>query len=296
MTAVISQVQETLPAGSRLNGFIDKKSGEVYVKSTVGPKTVIHEMGHAWSATAKATRPDLYKAGVGLVKNSEYADIVRENYPGLEKSNIDRFHEEVLAHAIESKGEAITDKYKKNAFQKWVDNFFNAVMENLGIKAKNPSSLTMEEFTTLAASEILSGRGLAAAPVSGTEMSTQKAAKLTDYITLNPKIQEALKNPEWVKVPTGKSVATESDALDAARSIIDVANFLPSEGGKAFMDQITKGGRDQKTMDALKGIGNSLSTSNSEGLFGKDVDWAAATGKMNKNNEKYVQPQKQESC
>ena len=293
--AVISQVQETLPAGSRLNGFIDKKSGEVYVKSTVGPKTVIHEMGHAWSATAKATRPDLYKAGVGLVKNSEYADIVRENYPGLEKSNIDRFHEEVLAHAIESKGEAITDKYKKNAFQKWVDNFFNAVMENLGIKAKNPSSLTMEEFTTLAASEILSGRGLAAAPVSGTEMSTQKAAKLTDYITLNPKIQEALKNPEWVKVPTGKSVATESDALDAARSIIDVANFLPSEGGKAFMDQITKGGRDQKTMDALKGIGNSLSTSNSEGLFGKDVDWAAATGKMNKNNEKYVQPQKQKA-
>ncbi|MCH9736454.1 MAG: hypothetical protein K0U78_18190, partial [Actinomycetia bacterium] len=46
---IVDQWNEVLAPEARLNGLISKNTGEIYVRSTVGPETVIHEMGHAWA-------------------------------------------------------------------------------------------------------------------------------------------------------------------------------------------------------------------------------------------------------
>lgn len=139
--------------------------GDVYLNTDVmGLDTPIHEFGHLHLDWLKENRIDLYQAGLSLVgKNKEeaqqYIDIVKQTQPDLEEGTED-FNNEVLAQVIGDQGAKLLLNNEKGSIVEWLKSVWNAIKEAVGLSnytAEQVSAMTLAEFGTSSATELLSG-------------------------------------------------------------------------------------------------------------------------------------------
>lgn len=139
--------------------------GDVYLNTDImGLDTPIHEFGHLHLDWLKENRIDLYQAGLSLVdKNREeaqqYIDIVKSTQPDLEEGT-EEFNNEVLAQVIGDQGAKLLLSNKKGSIAEWLKSVWNAIKEAVGLSnytAEQVSAMTLAEFGTSSATELLSG-------------------------------------------------------------------------------------------------------------------------------------------
>jgi hypothetical protein len=145
-------------------GFTYK--GDVYLNTdAMGLDTPIHEFGHLHLDWLKENRTDLYKAGLSLIgKNKKeaqkYIDIVKETQPDL-KEGTEKFNNEVLAQVIGDQGARLVNSKKEGSIADWLKNVWEAIKDILGLSsytAEQVANMTLAEFGTASAAEMLSGR------------------------------------------------------------------------------------------------------------------------------------------
>jgi GNAT superfamily N-acetyltransferase len=171
-------------------GFV--KDGRVYLNPTyLNNNTPIHEFGHIWNAVAKNYRPELYKKGAELIKNTKYTQsiinspsyqkiitqlfgskaIIKNKATGKFEINTkaenfedinDYITDEALARAIGDKGELFTTEVqKRKSFQDWMNLLFDAVKKIAGFEsfsAEEFQNLTIDQFVNAALKELLGGK------------------------------------------------------------------------------------------------------------------------------------------
>lgn len=139
--------------------------GDVYLNTDImGLDTPIHEFGHLHLDWLKENRIDLYQAGLSLVgKNKEeaqqYIDIVKSTQPDLEEGT-EEFNNEVLAQVIGDQGAKLLLNNKKGSIAEWLKSVWDAIKEAVGLSnytAEQVSAMTLAEFGTSSATELLSG-------------------------------------------------------------------------------------------------------------------------------------------
>ena len=144
-------------------GFTYK--GNVYLNTeTMGLDTPIHEFGHLHLDWLKENRTDLYKAGLSLIeKNKEeaqqYINTVKETQPDL-KEGTEKFNNEVLAQVIGDQGARLVNSNKENTLADWLKGVWEAIKNFIGLTdytAEQVANMTLAEFGTASAAEILSG-------------------------------------------------------------------------------------------------------------------------------------------
>jgi GNAT superfamily N-acetyltransferase len=186
-------------------GFIEKKlftksgksygvvkDGRVYLNPTyLNNNTPIHEFGHIWNAVAKNARPELYKKGADLVKDTKYTQniinspsyqkiikqlfgdkaIIKNKATGKFEINTkaenfesinDYVIDEALARAIGDKGELfVNEVQKRKSFQDWMNLLFDVVKQIAGfpsIGSQEFQDLTIDQFVNAAVKELLGGK------------------------------------------------------------------------------------------------------------------------------------------
>lgn len=199
-------VEMTLSEYNKLQeGFIEKKlftksgksygvvkDGRVYLNPTyLNNNTPIHEFGHIWNAVAREARPELYKKGADLVKDTKYTQNII-NSPSYQKiikqlfgdkaivknkatgkyeinsksENFDKINDyvidEALARAIGDKGELfVNEVQKRKSFQDWMNLLFDVVKQIAGfptIGSQEFQDLTIDQFVNAAVKELLGGK------------------------------------------------------------------------------------------------------------------------------------------
>lgn len=139
--------------------------GDVYLNTeTMGLDTPIHEFGHLHLDWLKENRTDLYQAGLSLIeKNKEeaqqYINTVKETQPDL-KEGTEKFNNEVLAQVIGDQGARLVNSNKENTLADWLKNVWEAIKNFIGLTdytAEQVANMTLAEFGTASAAEILSG-------------------------------------------------------------------------------------------------------------------------------------------
>lgn len=140
-------------------GFFDPNSKVVYLNpDKIGLDTPIHEFGHVWYAVAKIVDPKLIERGRDLIRGTEYEARVR-NTPEYAEMSPENIEEEALILAIGEKGAAIIDQMAKRNFMTWLSDLWKLVASKFGVEVEI-DNLTLEEFTNLAAMDILAGGGI----------------------------------------------------------------------------------------------------------------------------------------
>ena len=123
-------------------------------------ETPIHEFGHIWAQTTRQERPDLYAKGAELIKESKEWKKLEEKvknkdsvYFGMEP---EAMVEEAIATAIGLKGQDIFEqKEDQSQWDKLKGQIWDWIGSKLGIK--KVEDLTLDQFVTLAATEIVTG-------------------------------------------------------------------------------------------------------------------------------------------
>jgi hypothetical protein len=140
-------------------GFFDPNSKVVYLNpNRIGLDTPIHEFGHVWFAVAKIVDEKLIEKGRSLIRGTEYEARVK-NTPEYTSMSPEAIEEEALILAIGEKGAGIIDQMAKRNFRTWLNDLWKLVASKFGVKV-DIENLTLEEFTNLAAMDILAGGGI----------------------------------------------------------------------------------------------------------------------------------------
>lgn len=154
--------------GAKLNTAGFTYQGDVYLNTDVmGLDTPIHEFGHLHLDWLKENRTDLYKAGLSLIKKNkdeakQYIDIVKQTQPDL-KEGTEKFNNEVLAQVIGDQGARLVNSKKDNSIADWLKNVWEAIRDILGLSnytAEQVANMTLAEFGTASAAEMLSGKNI----------------------------------------------------------------------------------------------------------------------------------------
>jgi hypothetical protein len=139
--------------------------GDVYLNTeTMGLDTPIHEFGHLHLDWLKENRTDLYKAGLSLIEKNkdeaqQYKNTVKETQPDL-KEGTEKFNNEVLAQVIGDQGARLVNSNKENTLADWLKGVWEAIKNFIGLTdytAEQVANMTLAEFGTASAAEILSG-------------------------------------------------------------------------------------------------------------------------------------------
>ena len=146
-----------------IKGFV--VDGVVYLnEKNLDFETPIHEFGHLWAQATKSLRPDLYKKGIELLRESSiYTEIFdraknpKSVYHGLTKAQLE---EEVMATAIGRYGDNLFKKVEtQTAWEKYTKDMFTWIRNQLGLK--DPfAGMTTGEFLNIAVTEMMTGRRL----------------------------------------------------------------------------------------------------------------------------------------
>lgn len=161
--------------------------GDVYLNNDVmGLDTPIHEFGHLHLDWLKENREDLYKSGLSLVeKNKEeakqYIDIVKNTQPDLEEGT-EEFNNEVLAQVIGDQGAKLLLSNKKGSLSEWLKSVWEAIKSVVGLSnytAEQVSAMTLAEFGSASATELLSGSRIQRGP--NMTNAGVKLSVLSDY-------------------------------------------------------------------------------------------------------------------
>ena len=148
------------PNGTVL-GFV--KGNTIYLNpDEVSLNTPIHEFGHLWVSQVKKYFPDLWQKGKELFLQSDYLKVVQEdsNYSHLD---LDGQVDEAMARAIGDNGEKELNKTLFEKISNWISNVWKHIGSKFGIEnltSKQIQNLSLQDFTNIATSELLSGRNL----------------------------------------------------------------------------------------------------------------------------------------
>jgi hypothetical protein len=148
------------PNGTVL-GFV--KGNTIYLNpDEVSLNTPIHEFGHLWVSQVKEHFPDLWAKGKELFLESDYLRKVQadENYRHLD---LDGQIDEAMARAIGDRGEQELDKTLLEKILDWIAEVWDKIGGVFGIDnltSEQISNLTLQDFTDMATSELLSGQNL----------------------------------------------------------------------------------------------------------------------------------------
>ena len=179
--------KQLLEKGIKLSTAGFTYRGDVYLNNDVmGLDTPIHEFGHLHLDWLKENREDLYKSGLSLVsKNKEeakqYIDIVKNTQPDLEEGT-EEFNNEVLAQVIGDQGAKLLLSNKKGSLSEWLKSVWEAIKSVVGLSnytAEQVSAMTLAEFGSASATELLSGSRIQKGP--NMTNAGVKLSVLSDY-------------------------------------------------------------------------------------------------------------------
>ena len=188
------------PNGTVL-GFV--KGNTIYLNpDEVSLNTPIHEFGHLWVSQVKEHFPDLWAKGKELFLESDYLRKVQadENYRHLD---LDGQIDEAMARAIGDRGEQELDKTLLEKILDWIAEVWDKIGGVFGIDnltSEQISNLTLQDFTDMATSELLSGQNL-------TERVNGNRGGATRYNTADETADikaKAISDGTFMKAPNGK--------------------------------------------------------------------------------------------
>jgi putative uncharacterized protein (fragment) len=188
------------PNGTVL-GFV--KGNTIYLNpDEVSLNTPIHEFGHLWVSQVKEHFPDLWAKGKELFLESDYLRKVQadENYRHLD---LDGQIDEAMARAIGDRGEQELDKTLLEKILDWIAEVWDRIGGVFGIDnltSEQISNLTLQDFTDMATSELLSGENL-------TERVNGNRGGATRYNTADETADikaRAIADGTFMKAPNGK--------------------------------------------------------------------------------------------
>jgi hypothetical protein len=144
----------------------------------VNSKTLLEQAGHLWLDWARDNRSDLFEEGLKKVEDTPYLEQAKQSKFHQERVRRmpleDRetyFRKQALANAIGDNGESIVNKAKKKDIKDWLSSLWSSVAELFGIRDKTADQvrqMTLGEFSSMVAADILSPRGLGGGVVPST--------------------------------------------------------------------------------------------------------------------------------
>ena len=148
------------PNGTVL-GFV--KGNTIYLNpDEVSLNTPIHEFGHLWVSQVKGHFPELWEKGKELFLESDYLRKVQAD-PNYQHLDLDGQIDEAMARAIGDRGEQELDKTLLEKILDWIAEVWEKIGGVFGIDnltSEQISNLTLQDFTDMATSELLSGQNL----------------------------------------------------------------------------------------------------------------------------------------
>ena len=201
------------------NSFINSGESKGFVynnKIYLNPKiislnTPVHEFGHVWLDIAKNERPDIYEAGLELLKNNDIADVYRKSImsnptyieivkkftkSGATQQEVNEYIDnEVLATMIGDRGEAyfIAAKEKDGKFNKkgidlyskvlkWINQVYDVMKDVAGIRnfKGDFSNFTLENYLDSVLGELMGGEKISDASTLDTKAASFSVTNDTD--------------------------------------------------------------------------------------------------------------------
>ena len=188
------------PNGTVL-GFV--KGNTIYLNpDEVSLNTPIHEFGHLWVSQVKEHFPDLWAKGKELFLESDYLRKVQAD-PNYRHLDLDGQIDEAMARAIGDRGEQELDKTLLEKILDWIAEVWEKIGGVFGIDnltSEQISNLTLQNFTDMATSELLSGQNL-------TERVNGNSGGATRYNTADETADikaKAILDGTFMKAPNGK--------------------------------------------------------------------------------------------
>lgn len=188
------------PNGTVL-GFV--KGNTIYLNpDEVSLNTPIHEFGHLWVSQVKEHFPDLWAKGKELFLESDYLRKVQAD-PNYQHLDLDGQIDEAMARAIGDRGEQELDKTLLEKILDWIAEVWEKIGGVFGIEnltSEQISNLTLQDFTDMATSELLSGENL-------TERVNGNRGGATRYNTAEETADikaKAISDGTFMKAPNGK--------------------------------------------------------------------------------------------
>ena len=188
------------PKGTVL-GFV--KGNTIYLNpDEVSLNTPIHEFGHLWVSQVKEHFPDLWARGKELFLESDYLRKVQAD-PNYRHLDLDGQIDEAMARAIGDRGEQELDKTLLEKILDWIAEVWEKIGGVFGIDnltSEQISNLTLQDFTDMATSELLSGQNL-------TERVNGNRGGATRYNTADETADikaRAIADGTFMKAPNGK--------------------------------------------------------------------------------------------
>ena len=188
------------PNGTVL-GFV--KGNTIYLNpDEVSLNTPIHEFGHLWVSQVKEHFPDLWAKGKELFLESDYLRKVQAD-PNYRHLDLDGQIDEAMARAIGDRGEQELDKTLLEKILDWIAEVWEKIGGVFGIDnltSEQISNLTLQDFTDMATSELLSGQNL-------TERVNGNRGGTTRYNTADETADikaRSIADGTFMKAPNGK--------------------------------------------------------------------------------------------
>ena len=188
------------PNGTVL-GFV--KGNTIYLNpDEVSLNTPIHEFGHLWVSQVKGHFPELWEKGKELFLESDYLRKVQAD-PNYQHLDLDGQIDEAMARAIGDRGEQELDKTLLEKILDWIAEVWEKIGGVFGINnltSEQISNLTLQDFTDMATSELLSGQNL-------TERVKGNRGGATRYNTAEETADikaKAISDGTFMKAPNGE--------------------------------------------------------------------------------------------
>lgn len=237
-TEEIAEVLKYIGANSyskdiKVKGFVH--DNKVYLNSDLMTlDTPFHEIGHIWLNSTKKNNPELFKRGIALMKSEGkvYTDYVKKTQPNLKGAEI---LEEALAQAIGENGAQLLKENKKSNFKQWLSAFFNWIAGQVGIseyvEKGELGNLTLEQFSTAVAIELLKSKNSPAADLVVTKTFGDDKTKITSNFIEEQKLPQYIKEGR-IKVHTDVSFMEGADVFFAGPDDTLVGNISFDFGNK----------------------------------------------------------------
>lgn len=188
------------PNGTVL-GFV--KGNTIYLNpDEVSLNTPIHEFGHLWVSQVKGHFPELWAKGKELFLESDYLRKVQAD-PNYQHLDLDGQIDEAMARAIGDRGEQELDKTLLEKILDWIAEVWEKIGGVFGIDnltSEQISNLTLQDFTDMATSELLSGQNLTER-VNGNRGGTTRYNTADETADIKAK---AIADGTFMKAPNGK--------------------------------------------------------------------------------------------
>ena len=233
--------------------------------------TPIHEFGHVWLNAAKQLKPEVYKRGLELIKNSEYVTAIEKSKSyqkvvkqmrkdGATETEITNYLlEEALATAIGDKGESFVSAAQQRNFKNWMNELFAFVKKLTGISDVTPEQLqdlTLDKFLQGVVVDLLSeNQQFKEAEVEGLSNQLQLMTSEPD-----PSIDDIVRisrqngfSDDAIKIYLDRQGFTATDINNALSVQLDLFQNMPKEFGNV------EGGMN-KGMELFNQVRKKLST------------------------------------